>query len=313
MTMQFRSLAEQAAADGEIDAAEILSLRRSAWPDGRISPDEAEAIFVVNDRIAAPTAEWSDFFTEALVEFIVNTAEPHGYVSDDNARWLIERVQHDGKVNSLTELELVVRVLEMALSAPESLRLFALDLLEQAVLTGEGPTRTGGNLDPGSVTSAECALIRRTIFAAGGDRPAAVSQREAEMLFRVKDATLGAPNAPEWERLFVQGVGNYLQGWQGAKGLTRERAGELEAFMDDRSSNLGGFFKRMATTNANGFKQALREVGFGRRTPSRDVAGEAARDSAVTDSEKLWLDARIDADDKLDALEKALLRFLSEA
>ncbi|MES2302498.1 MAG: hypothetical protein V4521_10580 [Pseudomonadota bacterium] len=313
MTMQFRSLAEQAAADGEIDAAEILSLRRSAWPDGRISPDEAEAIFVVNDRIAAPTAEWSDFFTEALVEFIVNTAEPHGYVSDDNARWLIERVQHDGKVNSLTELELVVRVLEKALSAPESLRLFALDLLEQAVLTGEGPTRTGGNLDPGSVTSTECALIRRTIFAAGGDRPAAVSQREAEMLFRVKDATLCAPNAPEWERLFVQGVGNYLQGWQGAKCLTRERVGELEAFMDDRSRNLGRFFKRMAMTNANGFMQAARDVSFGRRAPSRDIAGEAARDHAVTDSENLWLDARIDADDKLDALEEALLRFLSEA
>jgi hypothetical protein len=292
MTMQFRSLAEQAAADGEIDAAEILSLRRSAWPDGRISPDEAEAIFVVNDRIAAPTAEWSDFFTEALVEFIVNTAQPHGYVSEDNARWLIERIAHDGKVCSLTELELIVRVLEKSPSAAESLKLFALGLLEQAVLTGEGPTRTGENLDPGSVTSAECVLIRRTIFAAGSDRPAAVSQRE---------------------RLFVQGVGNYLQGWQGAKELTRERAGDLEVFMDDRSSNLGGFFKRMAMTNANGFKQALREVGFGRHAPSRDVSGEAARDGAMTDSEKLWLDARIDADDKLDALEEALLRFLSKA
>ncbi|CAH0498375.1 hypothetical protein [Novosphingobium sp. CECT 9465] len=313
MTMQFRSLAETAAADGEIDAAEILSLRRTAWPDGRISPDEAEAIFVVNDRIAAPSAEWSDFFTEALVEFIVNTAEPRGYVSEDNARWLIERVRHDGKVCSLTELELVVRVLEKALSAPESLRLFALALLEQAVLTGQGPTRAGGDLHPDSITSAECALIRRTIFASGGDRPAAVSQREAELLFRLKDETLGADNAPEWERLFVQGVGNYLQGWQGAKGLTRERAGELEAFMKDRTSHVGNFFKRMAKTNSHGFSQAVGEISFGRRKPSRDTAGEAMQDHAVTDAEKLWLDARIDADDKVDALEEALLRFLAEA
>jgi hypothetical protein len=67
------------------------------------------------------------------------------------------------------------------------------------------------------------------IFASGGDRPAAVSQREAEMLFRLKDATLGADNAAEWQRLFVQGVGNYLQGWQGAKGLTREFVDELLA------------------------------------------------------------------------------------
>lgn len=312
MTTQFRSLAEHAVADGEIDAAEILGLRRSAWPDGRISADEAEAIFVVNDRIATPSAEWSDFFTEALVEFILNTAEPRGYVSDENAGWLIERVNHDGKLNSLTELELIVRVLEKAQSTPEALRAFALEQLERAVLTGEGPTRVGGELDPGSITSAECALIRRTIFSAGGDRPAAVSQCEAEMLFRIKDATLGAANAPEWEPLFVQGVGNYLQGWQGAKGLSRERAVELESFMETRSSNLGNFFRRMVKTNTNGLAQAVREVGFGRRRPSLDTAGQAAQDHALTETESLWLNARIDADDKVDALEEALLSFLHE-
>lgn len=313
MTMQFRSLAEQAAADGEIDAAEILALRRTAWPDGRISPDEAEAIFLVNDRIAVPTPEWSDFFTEALVEFVVNTAEPRGYVSDDNARWLIERVTHNGRVDSLTELELLVRVLEKAQSTPDSLRTFVLDQLERAVLTGEGPTRDGGTLAAGRITSAECALIRRTIFAAGSDRPAAVSRREAEMLFRIKDATLDADNAPEWERLFVQGVGNYLQGWQGAKGLTADRAAELEVFMEDRSSNLGRFFRRMATTNVNGLAQAARDVGFGKRQPARDPSAQAAQDHAVTDTEKLWLDARIDANDKVDALDEALLRFLEQA
>lgn len=312
MTLHFRAIAAQAAEDNAISAEEILALRRAAWPDGRIDPEEAEAIFILNDQIATPTAEWSDFFVEALVEFIVNTTEPRGYVSDENAAWLIERVRHDGKVSSLTELELVVRVLEKAQSTPDALRQFALDLLEQAVLTGEGPTRSGGALDPGSINAAECALIRRTIFAAGSDRPAAVSQREAEMLFRIKDATLDADNAPEWERLFVQGVGNYLQGWQGAKGLTRERAGELEAFMNDRSSHLGRFFGRMATTNARGFTQAVRAVGFGRRQPERDIAGEASREHAVTDAENLWLNARIDADDKVDALEEALLRFLKE-
>ncbi|MBB3859941.1 hypothetical protein GGQ88_001202 [Novosphingobium hassiacum] len=313
MTLHFRALAAQTAEDSAISANEILALRRAAWPDGKIDPEEAEAIFILNDQIAEPTAEWSDFFIEALVEFVVNTTEPRGYVSDDNARWLIERVRHNGRVESLTELELLVRILEKAQATPESLRTFVLDQLERAVLTGEGPTRDGGELAAGRITSAECALIRRTIFASGGDRPAAVSRAEAEMLFRLKDATLDADNASEWERLFVQGVGNYLQGWQGAKGLSRDRAAELEAFMDDRSSNLGRFFRRMATTNVNGLAQAARDVGFGKRQPSRDPSAEAAQDHAVTDTEKLWLDARIDANDKVDALDEALLRFLEQA
>lgn len=312
MTLHFRALAEQAAKDSAISVEEILELRRAAWPDGRIDPEEAEAIFLLNDQIAEPTREWSDFFVEALVEFVVNGTEPKGYVSDENARWLIERVSHDGKVESLTELELLVRLLEKALSAPDDLRLFVLEQIEREVLTGDGPTRCSGTLAPGSITEAECSLIRRTIFASGGDRPAGVSQREAEMLFRLKDATLGADNASAWGRLFVQGVGNYLQGWNGAKGITRERAGELEAFMDDRSTHLGRFFGRMARVDTGSFVRAVREVGFGRRQPGRDVAGEAAREHAVTDAENLWLQARIDADEQVDPLEKALLAFLAE-
>lgn len=313
MTLHFRALGAQAAEDSAISAQEILALRRAAWPDGMIDPEEAEAIFILNDQIAQPTREWSDFFVEALVEFVVNGTEPRGHVSDENTRWLIERVSHDGKVESLTEMELLVRVLEKAQSTPETLRLFVLEQLEHAVLTGAGPMRDGGAFAPGSITAGECTMMRRVIFAAGGDRPGAVSQREAEMLFRLKDATLGAHNAPAWERLFVQGVGNYLQGWTGASGLSRERAAELEVFMNDRSSHVGRFFGRMATVSASGFAQAVREVSFGRKQPVRDFAGEAARDVAVTDGENLWLQARLDADGQVDPLEQALLDFLAAA
>ncbi len=65
-------------------------------------------------------------------------------------------------------------------------------------------------------------------------------------------------------------------------------------------------------TNSNGFAQAVREIGFGHRQSVRDIAGDAARDHAVNDAEQLWLNARIDADDKIDPLEQALLQFLDE-
>ena len=310
MTINFPELARQAAADGAITPEEVLTLRRSAWPDGRIDATEAEAILAINEVVSVKSPEWIDFLVEAVGEHILNGTEPRGYVADETADWLIAKLDHDGHLESAAELELLVRVLEKALGTPDRLKDYALAQIEHAVLTGEGPTRDGGSLSAGSVTEAECKLLRRVIFASGGDRPAAVSQREAEMLFRIKDATLGADNAAEWQRLFAQGVGNYLQGWQGAKGLTRERAAELEAFMNQPSRGLGGFFRRMGSAGTGDLRAAARDL---LNSPTaRDYAGEAGADAAVTGSEQQWLDVRIGSDGQIDPLEQALLAFLAE-
>lgn len=309
--MQFRALADQAAADGAITADEILSLRRAAWPDGRIDPDEAEAIFILNDHIAAPTSEWTDFFVEAIAEFVVNGREPRGYVDQDTADWLMGRIDHDGRLDSMAELELLVRILEKAANAPDTLKAYAMVQIERAVVFGTGPTRDGGTLEAGRISSTECKLLRRLIFAAGGDGPASVSRAEAEMLFRIKDATLGEDNAPEWQPLFVQGVGNHLRAWHGKGQISRERAAELEIFMNDRTSNIGRFFSRMGRTNTGTFASATRSM-FGRKVSSDDHRTDVAAANAVTDGETLWLNARLDNDGQLDPLEKTLLAFLRD-
>jgi len=245
-------------------------------------------------------------------EYVLNGTEPKGYVADATADWLIARLDHDGRLDSQAELELLVRVLEKALGTPDSLKAYALAQIERAVLTGGGPTRSGGTLDAGSITEAECKLVRRVIFASGGDRPAAVSKAEAEMLFRLKDATLGQPNAADWQRLFVQGVGNYLQGWNNARSVTRERAAELESFMAETSTGLSRFFGRMARTDAAALRTAARDVMVGSQPPTRDFAAEASAEAAVTGAEHSWLQSRIDADGHSDPLEEALLAFLAE-
>jgi hypothetical protein len=310
MTINFPELARQAAADGAITPEEVLALRRSAWPDGRIDETEAEAILAINEVVSVKSPEWIDFLVEAVGEYVLNGTEPRGYVANETADWLIAKLDHDGHLDSAAELELLVRVFEKALGTSDRLKQYALAQIERAVLTGEGPTRHGGSLDAGSITEAECKLLRRVIFASGGDRPSAVSQREAEMLFRIKDASLGADNAPEWQRLFVQGVGNYLQGWQGAKGLTRERAAELEAFMNQPSGGLSGFFSRMGRVGAGDLHAAARDL-LG-NAPARSIAAEAGADAAVTESEQQWLDAHIGSDGQIDPLEQALLAFLAE-
>jgi hypothetical protein len=306
MSIYFRDLAAQAAADGTISPEEILILRRAGWQDGKIDAEEAEAIFAVNDRIAEHSPEWADFFVEALSEFIVHGTPPVGYVDEAQADWLMAHIDRDGKLESMAELELVVKLLERATAAPERLRTYAIAQIEKAVLTGEGPTRRGA-LDKGAITDAEAQLLRRAIFAPASDRPAGVSRAEAEMLFRLKDATLGAANGPEWKRLFVQGVGNYLMAYTSYEPLPQERAAELEEFINRPSDGVGRFFARMARFDLqSGFTGV-----FGRK-PVRDRDGEAAQARAITGDERSWLDARIDADHQIDEYEQALMDFLAE-
>src|SRR5690606_246686 len=117
----------------------------------------------------------------------------------------------------------------------------------------------------------------------------------------------GAPNGPEWKRLFVQGVGNYLQGLASPSAqIGRERAAELEAFMADHGSSVGRFLGRMAKASPNAFR-----VVFGKKDAARDRFAELAAAEQVTGEESAWLDAQIHADGEVDAYEQALLDFLA--
>lgn len=306
MTMQFSDIAARAATDGKITAEEIQVLRQLGWADGGMDPDEAEGLFVTNDALIEPSREWCDFFVEALSHFIVQTVEPHGYVDQEMADELVSRIDRDGRVDTLAELELLVRVLELSTSVPASLRAYAIRQIEAAVEYGEGPTRHGV-LDAGGINAAEVALLRRMIFAAGSERPAAVSHAEAELLFRLKDATLYEQNVPEWQDLFVQGVANYLLGFAGGEPLSKERAAELEAFMNAKGAGIGGFLSRMLNSDVeDAFGSLLGDTDI----DALDWEGEVEVAAALEPAEADWLRDRLDADEELDDYEKALIAFI---
>ncbi len=308
MSMHFANIAQQAAADGGISAEEILEMRRAGWADGKMTREEAEAVFAAQHATTNPSNEWSDFFVEAIQQHVLEGSEPRGYASEEEAAWLIAQVKADGKVCSKTELEVLTRIIEKGKNVPDSLKAFVLELLESEVMTGTGPTRDGGELSDTHVSEAECKLIRRVIFGQAGDRPAAVSRSEAEMLFRIKDATEHAANAPEFKRLFVQGVGNYLMGFSAASGqITREHQMELDAFVADNKASVGRFMGEMAVAAPNVFG-----VIFGKRDSGPSREDRVADDAAVTGSEKSWLDEQISLNGKVDAYDKALLDFIAE-
>jgi len=312
MTTHFIDLAQRAAADGRVSCEEVLSLRQQGWGDGIIHRDEAEALFALNDALDERTEEWCDFFVEAIGEFVLNGSAPRLQCSAEEAQWLIDRVDHDGAVESMAELEAVVRILERAENTPVLLKNYVLAQIEREVLKGEGPTRCGGMLSATHITSAECRIIRRAIFASGGHGPAAVSRFDAETLFRLKDETLAEENAPEWDDLFLDGVSNYLKGFtlQNAQ-VSHDRKLELEAFIADNQANVGRFFGRMANEAPNVANSM--GVVFGKKKSGPDYTALEEAGNEVTDHEQEWLNSMIEADGEVDDLERRLIaRIMAE-
>jgi hypothetical protein len=280
-----------------ISAEEVLQLRARVWSDGSISAEEADNLFALN-RSVAPSPEWTGFFVEAICEFLLSAAEPRGYVSDAGASWLIAHVDRDGRIGSQAELELIVKLLERASFAPESLRKFALRDLEQTVL------------DDGCVNDREAALIRRLIFAPAGDAPAKVSKAEAEMLFRLKDATLGAGNSPEWKRLFVQGVANHLMAHQDFNAPSREEEMRLE--QPYKADPFGHVLSRLGRDVASLHEVEKSVFGEDEDEKIADFQREVADDAKVTGEESDWLKRLFESDGARDELEQALVDALAE-
>jgi len=280
-----------------ISAGEVLKLRAEVWSDGSVSPQEADRLFELNKTVA-PSSEWTDFFVEALCEFILSRSEPRGYVGASETDWLITHIDNDGRINTRAELELIVKLLEHADYAPESLRKFALHDLEQSVLARK------------CVDDCEAALIRRLIFAPAGDVPAMVSGAEAEMLFRLKDATLGADNSPQWKKLFVQGVANHLMAHQAYVPASREE--ELRLEQPYKADPFGHVVSRLGRDVASAHE--IEESLFGENQDERIAAFDraVAADAAVTPGESDWLKRLFEKDGVRDELEQALVDALAE-
>ncbi len=309
MSYQFSELAAQVSRDGIISPAELQSLRQLGWGDGQIHRGEAEAIFAINRSITQPDGAWVDFFVEAVAEFVLNGSEPREMCDEEEAEWLIAAVDHDGRLDSMAELEALVRIIERARNVPDKLKHYALRQIEQAILTGTGPTRHGGDLSATHISSAECRILRRLVFASGGHGPAAISRYDAELLFRLKDKTIEDENAPQWRELFVDGIGNYLRGFhlQNAQ-LSHDRIKELEAFIADNKVRVGRFMGAMARE----IPEVRNHFGkvFGKKSDGPDYAALEAAGDDVTENEQNWLEQMIAADGEIDDLERALIERL---
>lgn len=97
MSQDLNSLKTSITADGKVDAQEVQQLRDVLLADGKIDRAEADVLFEINDAVAGAqnAPEWAEFLAEAVVQHILEDGE----VSDEEAQWLVAKINRDGSVD----------------------------------------------------------------------------------------------------------------------------------------------------------------------------------------------------------------------
>ena len=304
---------------GSISRDDVARLRAEVFRDGIVSRDEAEQMFDLNDRCTHNDPAWIAFFVESLTDHLVWRTEPHGHVSDENARFLIERIRKDGRIDSRAEFELLVTVIDRAETCPQDLVLLALGAVRDVVLQGSGLLFGPQRRRAGVVDTVDVEALRTILYAQAGDGSLRVSREEADLLFDLNEATRSADNAPAWQSLFVHAIAGHLTNPLGAPRLpTREQAIERQRWLESGSSGAGGILAGMAGEIVRGrFGSAWAALDlFGSRQQQAEAAEAAAEAAAqaeraaIDGAEARWLCERIPDTRAVDDNERALLAFI---
>ena len=250
-------LAADVLAGGGVTESDVLKLRREVFKDGVVTRDEAELMFHLDAHGDNNVAAWTSFFVEALTDYFVWKQHPPGVLSDDDGRFLVERVTHDGKIDGETEFKLIVDVISKAQSCPEDVVVLALGAVKEIVLEGSGVKFGAQRSRPGVIDAADIEIIKKVVYGTGGGGGFTITRREAELLFELNNATAEKENAPAWRELFVNAVGNYLMFSHGAPNVVAvEEAKRTRKWMDERSSGIQSFFKHTRTISIAAEREA---------------------------------------------------------
>ena len=290
---------------GTVKYADILGLRRMIYGKPGIEAADIEKLFRINDSTHLQDVAWAPFFVEAATDYVVNEMPPGGYVTAANAAWLMDRIGKDGKVGSATEIELLVAILDKARWSPESLAKFTLEQVKHAVIDGEGPLRAGKRLGKGQISVDEVGLVRRALYAFGGDGNVAITRAEAEVLFDIEDATAEGIQAPEWQDLFVKAIASVVMAASGYAVPSRAEALRQEQWLASRGDLSAGNIFSNAFSSYN--SQTAEERALARLERQRV---EIITNAEVSEPEAPWLAGRIKRDGKTTSNELLLLTFL---
>lgn len=201
-------LADGIATNRSISAEDALRARHDILLKGLVSREDAEVLIALEARVAEGAEAWAQAFVEALTDHVLQSGVYPGHVDEPTAAWLIAMFSDRPRVN---ELEALVKILERAESAPESLRDFV-------------RARIARHVAGRAVSAADATLVRRVVFA----RPL-VSEVEVRWLFALDAESDGRDNDPAWGDLFVKAAVCHVSGKTTPAALEEAAMQALEA------------------------------------------------------------------------------------
>ena len=180
---------------GTVSAKDAAVLREVIYADGVIDKEEAEALFTINDAVSGKDndAGWKKLFVAAVTKFVLADEVSPGEVDDDEAAYLIQKMEGDGQIDDV-ELATLVNITKKAKSCTAGFNAFVLKCLEGAIL------------EDGIIDADEVEMIKDVIYGTGGGGGEGVDKDEADFLFRLNDAVSGKENSPLWGELFAEAI-----------------------------------------------------------------------------------------------------------
>jgi len=116
-------------ADGIIDAQEVKMIRRVIYGAGSgagagVDREEADFLFALNDAVSGKKNDpsWKELFVEAITKHVLQDETSPGEVDDEEAEYLMSRIQADGQVDD-TEKALLESIRRKARKVSSKLRL----------------------------------------------------------------------------------------------------------------------------------------------------------------------------------------------
>ncbi len=275
----------------QLDDQRFGEIRRAIFNDGKVTTEEADLIFAVNDRIDAKPEDWNEFFIGALTDFLIRQMPPIGYVEPIYATWLMERIEQDNRLSRETELELVLNILRLAKDAPENLELYALEKVKTTIVA----RAVTGSL---AITENDVSNLRRIFYASGGHGGFSVSETEARFLFDLDEISKTQNNHESWPKLFVGAIANYLMALKAPEPADIDAARAADDYL--LSNKTFGWNLRKSF-------QAWRSEA---QTSSFLDEAAIAHAETISANEAKWLIDHINRDGEISLNEQALLRFI---